>query len=83
TFVANLDGGKGKITLQMNADNSFTWFTNVGGNNSQFSGNYTIQQERLELQRSDNQNLGGQWVATNQGFQFTVAGNAGLNFQRQ
>lgn len=85
-WTASLGNGS-SVRLNLRADGNFTWVaTNKSGGTSSFSGNYTVSDGSLNLNRSnDNQQLGGSMTSNgNNAFSFKVAGNnaASIDFQR-
>ncbi|QDT66755.1 tetratricopeptide repeat protein [Calycomorphotria hydatis] len=67
-----------EVTLNLNADNSFTWTVNKNGEVKSFSGNYTFGNGQLNLTRSDANSLTGAVKMTGNGFNFRRSG-AGSN----
>lgn len=85
-WTASLGNGA-KVTLTLNADNTFSWSaTNGSGVASTFSGSYSVADGSLTLNRSnDNQSLAGQMTQNDSNaFSFKVAGNnaAAISFAR-
>lgn len=86
TWTATLGNGA-TVRLSLEADGRFNWIaTNASGSSSSFSGNYTVNNGSLNLNRSnDGQQLsGGMSIDGNDAFSFQVAGNnaAAINFAR-
>ncbi|MGB4707343.1 MAG: hypothetical protein WBH50_13450 [Fuerstiella sp.] len=76
-WTAKLDNGA-QIQLALQTDGTFSWTaTNPNGNSSSFSGNYSVDNGQLKLNRSnDDQQLGGTLkIAGTNAFSFQVAGN--------
>lgn len=85
-WTATLGNGA-SVRLTLQNDGSFVWVaTNQNGNASSFSGQYTVGNGSLTLNRSnDNQQLGGSLtISGNNAFRFKVAGNnaAEISFTR-
>ena len=74
------------VTLTLNADGSFSWLADNNSKISRFDGNFTVADGKLTLSRSsDNQKLAGQFVLSDNSFNFRLDGakDTGLDFSRQ
>ena len=86
SWTASMPNGT-TIRLNLNGDGSFSWTADSNGKQSNFSGQFTYDGQKLTLTRgNDSQKLAGQLTFRNStGFNFKLDGtsDSGLNFTRQ
>jgi hypothetical protein len=73
------------FSLDLTADNKFTWGFDRAGKHEEFSGTYTVDGAVLVLERSDKSTMPGLVTMNDQGFNFTLFGapddDPGLDFK--